>query len=175
MKKSEKEAIINSLTEQINSTSHFYLADIEALDAENTSALRRLCFERQVKLMVVKNTLLHKALEASEKNAEELYQVLSGNTSIMFTESGSLPAKLIKEFRKKSQKNKPLLKGAYVEESVYVGEDQLDVLATLKTREELIGDIIGLLQSPAKNVISALQSGGNILTGVLKTLEDKKE
>lgn len=175
MKRSEKETIINSLTEQINSSSHFYLTNIEALDAEKTGSLRRLCFERDVKLMVVKNTILRKALENSEKNVDEIYDVLKGNTSVMFTETGNVPAKLIKEFRKKTKGEKPVLKAAYVEESVYIGEDQLDVLATLKSREELIGDIIGLLQSPAKNVISALQSAGNTLTGVLKTLGDKKE
>ncbi len=175
MKRSEKETIINSLTEQINSSSHFYLTDIETLDAEKTSSLRRLCFDRDVKLMVVKNTILRKALESSEKNVDEIYDVLKGNTSVMFTETGNVPAKLIQEFRKKTKSEKPVLKAAYVEESVYIGEDQLDVLATLKSREELIGDIIGLLQSPAKNVISALQSAGNTLTGVLKTLGDKKE
>ncbi|TKG96028.1 50S ribosomal protein L10 [Puteibacter caeruleilacunae] len=174
MKKTEKESIINGLTEQINASNHFYLADIAELDAENTSALRRLCFNREVKLVVVKNTLLRKALENSEKEAEGLYDVLKGNTSVMFTESGNVPAKLIKEFTKKNNTDKPLLKGAYVEESVYVGADQLEVLANIKSKNELIADVVALLQSPAKNVISSLQSGGNILTGVLKAIEEKK-
>jgi len=171
MKRSEKQQIIDSLTGQINSSSHFYLADIADLNAEDSSSLRRLCFSKDVKLVVVKNTLLRKALEASEKEASELYDVLSGNTSVMFCEAANVPAKLIKEFSKK--KKKPLLKGAYVEESVYVGEDQLEVLIAVKSKNELIGDLIGLLQSPMRNVLGALQSGGNTIHGVLETLANK--
>jgi len=171
MRREEKNEIINSLTESISQFSHFYLTDIAQLNATDTSALRRKCFEKEIKLIVVKNTLLRKALEKSVKNVEELYDVLKGSTSVMFSNTGNAPAKLIKEFRKKN--DKPLLKGAYVEECIYVGDNMLESLVTLKSRDELIGDIILLLQSPAKNVISALQSGGNTLHGVLETLSKK--
>jgi len=174
MKKSEKQAIIDNLVQEINSYNHFYITDIEALNAETTSNLRRACFQKEIKLVVVKNTLLKRALEASEKNAEELYDVLKGNTSLMFSNTGNVPAKLIKDFRSKNKKlEKPALKAAYVEESVYVGENQLEVLVNIKSKEELIGDVIALLQSPAKNVVSALQSGGQTIVGVLKTLSEK--
>jgi large subunit ribosomal protein L10 len=172
MKSSEKVTIIDSLVEQINSSNHFYLADISELNAADTSKLRRKCFIQDVKLVVVKNTLLRKALEKSEKQADELYEILKGNTSVMFTENANVPAKLIKEFRK--GRKKPLLKGAYVEESIYIGDDQLDALIAVKSKNELIADVVALLQSPVKTVISQLQSGGNILHGVLKTLEEKK-
>lgn len=172
MKRSEKLEIIDNLTEQINSCNHFYLADIAGLNAEDSSSLRRLCFTRDVKLVVVKNTLLRKALENSEKNTEELYDTLNGNTSVMFCEVGNVPAKLIKEFSKK--RKKPVLKAAYVEESVYVGENQLEVLSTLKSKDELLGDLIGLLQSPMKTVIGQLQSGGNKIHGILQTLSEKE-
>ncbi|HCY42994.1 MAG TPA: 50S ribosomal protein L10 [Prolixibacteraceae bacterium] len=171
MKRSEKYEIISNLTEQINSSPHFYLTDIESLNAERTSALRRLCNKQNVELVVVKNTLLRLALEASNKDAKELYDVLNGNTSVMFCENANIPAKLIKDFKKKNKK--PILKGAYVQESVYIGEDQLDVLVSIKSKNELIGEVIGLLQSPMKNVIGALQSGGNTIHGVLKTLAEK--
>lgn len=175
MKRSEKQAIIDNLVQEINSYNHFYLADIADLDSENTTGLRRTCFQKDVKLVVVKNTLLKRALEASEKNAEELYDTLKGNTSLMFCDTGNVPAKLIKDWRKKNkQLEKPVFKAAYVEESVYVGEDQLEALVNVKSKEELIGDVITLLQSPAKNVVSALQSSGQILTGVLKTLSEKE-
>ncbi|MDP3915027.1 MAG: 50S ribosomal protein L10 [Bacteroidota bacterium] len=171
MKRSEKLDIIGNLTEQINLSNHFYLTDIETLNAARTSDLRRLCDKQKVKLVVVKNTLLRRALEASNKNAEELYDVLSGNTSVMFCENANIPAKLIKDFKKKNKK--PILKAAYVQESVYIGEDQLDVLISIKSKNELLGEVIGLLQSPMKNVVGALQSGGNIIHGVLKTLAEK--
>jgi len=172
MKSSEKEVIINNLQEQIDSYNHFYLADISGLNAEDTSSLRRLCFGQDVKLVVVKNTLLRKALENSAKEASELYDVLKGNTSVMFTENGNAPAKLIKEFRKKHAK--PVLKAAYVEESVYVGEDQLEVLIAVKSKNELIADVVALLQSPMKTVLGQLQSGGNTIHGVLETLKNKE-
>jgi large subunit ribosomal protein L10 len=172
MKRLEKQEIIDNLTEQINSSSHFYLADIASLDAKDTSDLRRLCFSKDVKLVLVKNKLLRRALEASSKETEGLYDVLKGNTSIMFCESGNVPAKLIKEFRK--QHDKPVLKGAFVEESIYVGENQLDVLVSIKSKNELLGDLIGLLQSPVQNVLGALQSGGNTIHGVLQTLGEKE-
>ena len=175
MKRSEKQAIIDNLVQEINSYNHFYLADIAELDAENTSLLRRTCFQKDIKLIVVKNTLLKRAMEASEKNAEELFDVLKGNTSLMFCNTGNVPAKLIKDFRKKNKAiEKPVFKAAYVEESVYVGEDQLDALVNVKSKEELIGDVIALLQSPAKNVVSALQSSGQTVVGVLKTLSEKE-
>lgn len=172
MKSSEKATIIDSLVEQINSSNHFYLTDISDLNAADTSDLRRICFKQNVKLVVVKNTLLRKALEKSAKQAEGLYDILKGNTSVMFTDQGNVPAKLIKDFRK--TRKKPILKGAYVEESVYVGDDQLESLISLKSKNELIADVVALLQSPVQTVLSQLQSGGNILHGVLKTLEEKK-
>ncbi|HUX55519.1 MAG TPA: 50S ribosomal protein L10 [Bacteroidales bacterium] len=173
MRREEKNAIINSLAERLKEFSHFYLTDTAQLNAADTSDLRRKCFNNNIKLVVVKNTLLQRALEQSNGNFEELYPVLKGTTSIMFTHSGNVPAKLIKEFRKKH--DKPVLKGAYVQESVYVGDNMLDELVSVKTKEELIGDIIMLLQSPAKNVISALQSGGNTIHGVLDTLSQREE
>ncbi len=172
MKSSEKASVIDSLVEQINASNHFYLADISTLNAEKTSDLRRTCFKQNVKLVVVKNTLLRKAIERSDKRAEELYDVLKGNTSIMFTEQGNVPAKLIKEFRKKN--DRPILKGAFVEESVYVGDDQLDALVALKSKNELIAEVVALLKSPMQTVLSQLQSGGNIIHGVLQTLEERK-
>ena len=172
MKRSEKLEIIDNLKEQINSYSHFYLADVADLNAENTSSLRRLCFTQDVKLVVVKNTLLRKALESSEKNADELYDVLKGNTSIMFCDVGNAPAKLIKEFSKKHKK--PVLKAAYVEESVYVGADQLEALTSIKSKDELLGDLVALLQSPMKTVLGQLQSGGNTIHGILQTISEKE-
>ena len=172
MKSSEKQVIINNLQEQIDSYNHFYLADISGLNAENTSDLRRLCFSQEVKLVVVKNTLLRKALENSGKDASELYDALKGNTSVMFTEQGNVPAKLIKEFSKKHKK--PVLKAAYVEESVYVGAEQLDALVAVKSKNELIADVVALLQSPMQTVLGQLQSGGNIIHGVLDTLKEKE-
>jgi large subunit ribosomal protein L10 len=172
MTRDEKKMAIDSLAQKISESKHFYLTDISSLNSEDTSSLRRKCFEKDIKLVVVKNTILQKALELCEGNYTELYDVLKDSTSIMFTEIGNTPAKLIKEFRRK--KDKPVLKAAYVEECVYIGDHLIDALSNIKSKEELIGDIIVLLQSPAKNVISALQSGGQTLTGILKTLSDKK-
>ncbi len=171
MTREEKLNVIEDLTAQLAENSTIYLADISGLDASTTSNLRRACFKANVKLSVVKNTLLAKAMEASEKDFGELSEVLKGNTSLMFAEAGNGPAKLIKTFRKKS--DKPLLKGAFVEEAVFVGDDKLDTLVSIKSKEEMIGEIIGLLQSPAKNVISGLKSGGGKLAGILKTLSEK--
>jgi len=173
MKKIEKDQFINFLAEQLKVANTFYLADISALNAEATSRLRRSCFKKKVQLKMVKNTLLKKAMERSGKAFDEFFPVLSGDTSIMFAEIANDPAKLIKEFRRTSPK--PILKGAYVEETIYLGDDQLDALVQVKSRLELIGDLIGLLQSPAKNVISALQSGSNKLSGIVKTLSEKPE
>jgi large subunit ribosomal protein L10 len=171
MTREEKLIVIEDLTTQLAENSTIYLADISGLDATTTSNLRRACFKANIKLAVVKNTLLAKAMEASDKEFGELPEVLKGNTSLMFSEAGNGPAKLIKNFRKKS--DKPLLKGAFIAEAIYVGDDQLDTLVSIKSKEEMIGEIIGLLQSPAKNVISGLKSGGGKLAGILKTLSEK--
>ena len=169
MTKEEKLVVIDSLAEQLNEYPHFYITNIEALNAEQTASLRRKCFESDIKLVVVKNTLLAKALEKADA---DLVKVLEGSTSVMFAHTGKTPAVLIKEFRKTS--DKPVLKEAYVEGCVYVGDNQLDTLCNIKSREELIGDIIALLQSPAKNVISALQSNaGQKIAGIVKTLEER--
>lgn len=174
MTREDKNLLIDKLTEQINKYPHFYLTDISDLNAETTSKLRRKCFEKQIELIVVKNTLFIKALEKSGKSDfTQLYDSIKGSTSVMFTESGNVPAKLIKEFRKANPK--PLLKAAFVEESIYVGENQLEALVSLKSKNELIADVIALLQSPAKNVVSGLQSGRNILAGVVKTLSEKEQ
>lgn len=173
MTKEEKSVVIEELTAQLAENTNIYLTDISGLNADATSDLRRACFKSDIKLAVIKNTLLAKAMEASDKDFGELPEVLKGNTSLMLSETGNAPAKLIKEFRKKKKAEKPILKGAFIESAVYVGDDQLDVLVDIKSREELIGEIIGLLQSPAKNVVSALQSGGGKLAGILKTLSER--
>ncbi len=172
MRREEKKQIIDELTQRINDAEHFYLTDIADLNAANTSKLRAQCFKKNVELVVVKNTLLKKALELAEGDFSELYDVLKGHTSIMFSEAGNVPAKMIKEFRKTSKK--PVIKGAFVEESAYIGDENLETLANIKSKNELIADIVLLLNSPVTNVMSALQSGGNILTGVLKTLSEKE-
>ena len=172
MTREEKSQVIEELTAQLADNTNIYLADISGLDAGTTSKLRRACFKANVQLAVVKNTLLEKAMEASNKDFGELPTVLKGNTSVMYSETGNAPAKVIKDFRKKSER--PLLKGAFIEEAIYLGDEQLDALVNIKSREELIGDIISLLQSPAKNVISALQSSGGKLSGILKTLSQKE-
>ena len=172
MTKEEKAVVINNLTEQLQTYPHFYVTDIETLNAEQTAALRRKCFEQEVKLVVVKNTLFTKALEKVEKADADLVKTLEGPTSIMFTHTAKAPAVLIKEFRKTS--DKPVLKAAYAEGGVYVGDDKIDALCNIKSREELIGDIIALLQSPVKNVVSALQgSAGQKIAGIVKTLESR--
>lgn len=171
MKKTEKAEIIQELASKIKEYPHFYVTDTSGMNAAETTALRRLCYQKDVQLVVVKNTLFNKAIEASERNIEGIDVTLKGVSAIMFTNSGNLPAKLIKDFAKKTQR--PALKGAFVEESVYVGANQLDTLATIKSKEELLGDVIGLLQSPIKNVVSALQSSGTTIHGLLKTLEER--
>ena len=176
MKKEDKSAIIEQIKAQLAEYPHFYLTDIEGLDAQKTSELRRACFKKEVKLVMVKNTLLAKALEAKNAPAE-LLDALKGNTALMLSQAGNAPAKLIKEFTEKDKKNKdakPILKAAYVEEGVYVGREQLDFLASIKSKNELIADLVALLQSPAKNVVSALQSGANTIHGVLKTLGERE-
>ncbi len=173
MTREEKNKAIDALVEQLNNTAHFYLTDTSSLTVEKTNQLRRKCFENSISLQVVKNTLLEKAMEKTGKNYEGLSTCLKGTTAVMFCETANSPAKLIKEFRKTNEK--PVLKGAYVEESVYIGDNMVDTLATIKSKNELIGDIISLLQSPAKNVVSALTSGGNKLAGIVKTLSEKPE
>jgi large subunit ribosomal protein L10 len=172
MTREEKSQVIEELTAQLAENANIYLADISGLDAVSTSNLRRACFKANVSLAVVKNTLLAKAMEASDKEFGELPSILKGNTSVMYSETGNAPAKVIKDFRKKSEK--PILKGAFIAEAIYIGDDQLDALVNIKSREELIGDVIALLQSPAKNVISGLKSGGGKLAGILKTLSEKE-
>ncbi len=172
MTREEKSQVIEELTVQLADNANIYLADISGLNAGTTSDLRRACFKANVRLAVVKNTLLEKAMEASDKDFGELPSTLKGNTSVMYSETGNAPAKVIKAFRKKS--DKPLLKGAFVEESIYIGDEQLEMLVDIKSKDELIGEVITLLQSPAKNVISALQSSGGKLSGILKTLSQKE-
>lgn len=171
MRKEEKSQLIDTLTQQLQSSNNLYITDIANLNSEVTSKLRRLCFKKDVKLIVVKNTLLRKAMEQSQKDYSGIYSALKGATSIMLSEVNNEPAKLIKEFRKTS--DKPILKGAFVEEMAFLGDKSLDLLINIKSKNELIGDIILALKSPAINVISALQSGGHKLSGVLKTLEER--
>lgn len=173
MTREDKNQAIDALTLKLNDANIFYLADIEGLDAQSSSDLRRSCFKSDVQIEVVKNTVLKNALEKADGEYAELYSTLKGNTSILFSTVGNAPAKIIKDFRKKS--DKPFLKGAFIEESIYVGDENLDALVAIKSKEELLGDIISLLQSPAKNVISALKSSGGIIAGIVKTLSEKPE
>ena len=170
MTREEKSVAINEILDVLKSNQNIYLTDISGSNALETSNLRRMCFKAGVKLSVVKNTLLEKAMESSEKDFGELKETLKGNTSVMIAEVSNAPAKVIKNFRKKSER--PILKGAMIEEDIYVGDDQLEILFAIKSKEELIGDIIMLLQSPAKNVISALSSSGGNLSGILQTLSN---
>lgn len=174
MTKEEKSQYIEDLAIKLSETGVFYLTDTAGLNVESVNNLREKCFKSNIELKVVKNTLLKKALESIEdKNYEELYGVLAGPTAIMFSEVGNAPAKLIKDFRKKH--DKPLLKGAFIEEAIYTGEENLEFLTAIKSKEELIGEIIGLLQSPAKNVVSGLKSGGSTIAGIIKTLSERSE
>ena len=172
MKKELKDTIIVELGQKLKEYPHFYLVDLTGLNAEKTSDLRRKCFKSEIKLEVVKNTLLQKALEASEVDFSPLYDCLKGNTAVMFTTTANVPAKLLKEYKKEGI---PALKAAYAEESIFVGADRLEELAALNSKNELIADVVALLQSPAKNVVSALQSGANTIHGVLKTLGERPE
>ena len=173
MKKEDKALVIEKITDTLKAYNGFYLVETAGLNAEKTSELRRACFKADIKLVVVKNTLLHKALESLDADFSELYPALAGSTSLMCTNVGNAPAKLLKDFVKKGD-TLPALKGAYVEETVYMGADQLDALAAIKSKNELIADVIALLQSPAKNVVSALQSGSTKLHGILETLSNKE-
>ena len=173
MTREEKNHAIVELGAQLAENKNFYLTDISGLTAEKNSDLRRLCFKSDVKIQVIKNSLLRKAMEKNDIDFAEMYSSLKGNTAIMFGESTNAPAKIIKEFRKKQ--DKPVLKSAFIEESFYFGDDQVEVLCSLKSKDELIGEIIGLLQSPPKTVISSLQSAGGTLLGILKTLSERSE
>ena len=174
MNREEKRQIIESLAAKLNEYPHFYITDIADLNAEQTAALRRQCFEKEVCLMVVKNTLLEKALESVNKADDQLKAVLNGTTSVMFSATNKAPAQVIKEFRKSNPLGKPILKAAFVEDCIYVGDQNLDTLVAIKSREELIGDIIGLLQSPIKNVTSALTgAAGQKVAGIVKALEER--
>ena len=174
MRKEDKVAIIAKLGETLKEFPHFYLVDVEGMDAASTSALRRKCFQNEIKMVVVKNTLLHKALEATDVDFSPLYDSLKGTTAVLFTSVANAPAKMIKDMKAKKVV-KPELKAAYAEEGIYVGAEQLDALCSIKSKNEVIAEIVALLQSPAKNVLSALQSGQNTIHGVLKTLGEKAE
>jgi large subunit ribosomal protein L10 len=171
MNKEEKHEVVLALAEQMKEYGNFYITDTSNLTVAKINDIRRKCFESDIKIQVTKNTLIKKAMEAVDGDFTQIYDVLKGSSSIMFSKSGTAPAKLIKELRKRG--DKPVLKAAYIDTAVFIGDNQLDALVNLKSREELIGDIIGLLQSPAKNVISALQSGGNKLAGIVKTLQER--
>ena len=173
MTREQKGQVIKDLTAQLNDNSIIYLADISTLNAGSTSDLRRACFKANVKLNVVKNTLLAKAMENTEKDFGGLSEVLKGNTSIMISETGNAPAKVIKGLRKEGFE-KPVLKAASIDGDLYIGDNSVEELSKLKSKAELIGEVVGLLQSPATNVISALQSGGNNLSGLLKALAEKE-
>ncbi len=174
MKKELKAQIIENIAAQLEETPSFYITDIEGLNAEVTTKLRRACFEKEIKLLVVKNTLFYKVIEQKGiENVEQFADVLKGSSAIMFTNVANAPARLIKEFAKENQK--PVLKGAFVQDCAYIGAEHLETLVNIKSREELIGDIIGMLQAPAQNVISALQSqGGGKIAGIVKTLSEKE-
>ncbi|MCK9158874.1 MAG: 50S ribosomal protein L10 [Bacteroidaceae bacterium] len=170
MRKEDKSKVIENIVSTVKEYSHFYLIDVSSLNAADTFVLRKECFESDIKLMVVKNSLLHKALDVLDVDYSPVYDCLKGTTAVMFCNVANAPAKLIKD---KAKNGIPALKAAYVEEGFYIGGDQLDALVSIKSKNELIADVIALLQSPAKNVVSALQSSGNTIHGVLKTLSEK--
>ena len=172
MRKEDKGVIINDIVSSINEYNHFYVTEAGGLNAEVSSNLRRECFKQDVKMVMVKNTILRQALEQIEGDFEDIYGTLKGTTAVLFSNTGNVPAKLIKAFSKANEK--PTLKSAYVEASLYVGADQLEALCNIKSKEELLGDVIGLLQSPMKNVVSALQSGGSTIHGLLQTIAEKE-
>ncbi len=175
MTRAEKSATIEVLKEKISNSSFFYITDSSTLTVEQVNKLRRMCFEKGIEMTVVKNTLVKKALEAApqEKNYEPLYEALHGPTALMFTEVANLPARLIKEFR--GDKERPAVKAAYIDTAVYIGDEQLEALSSLKSRDELLGDLLGLLGAPAANLLGALQSGGSNIMGLLKALEERGE
>ena len=167
----EKLKIIEDLKVRISDSKNLYLTDISGLNSLETSALRRACFKANIKLSVVKNTMLSRAMESSDKDFGEMKDILKGNTSLMFSEIANTPAKLIKDFRKKL--DKPILKAAFIDEQIYIGDDEINKLVSMKSREEIIGEIIMILESPVKNVLSALKSGGANLSGLIKTLSER--
>ena len=173
MRKEDKQVLIDSILNELKACPNFYLTDVSDLNAEKTSQLRRQCFNSGVKMIVVKNALLHKAMLQMEKEYDNLYDVLKGSTALMLCETGNAPAKLIKNFRKTS--DRPILKGAFIEECCYIGDDMIDALCNIKSKNDLIADVIALLQSPMKNIISGLQSGGHKLSGILETLSERPE
>jgi large subunit ribosomal protein L10 len=176
MTREQKTAVIEELSNQFKEAKYFYLTDTSELSVEVTNNLRRVCFEKGIQLKVVKNTLIRKALESAavENNEDysQLYSSLKGFSALMFTETGNVPAKLIKDFRKEHEK--PILKAAFIDSSIYVGDEQVEALTKIKSKEELVGDVIALLQSPIKNLVGALQSGGNTISGLLKALEERE-
>ena len=171
MTKEEKHELVIALTEQMKEYGNFYITDTSDLTVAKINIIRRKCFESDITMQVAKNSLIKKAMEAADGDYTPIYDVLKGSSSILFSKSSTAPAKLIKQLRKQGEK--PILKAAYIDSAIFVGDNQIDTLIALKSKEQLIGEIIGLLQSPAKNVISALQSGGNILAGVVKTLQER--
>lgn len=173
MRKEDKNTVVNDIVASIGEYSHFYVTEAGGLNAELSSNLRRECFKQDVKMVMVKNTLLQKALEQVDGEYNEMYATLKGTTAVLFSNTGNVPAKLIKEFAKANEK--PTLKSAFVEECIYVGADQLEALCSIKSKDELLGEIVGLLQSPMKNVISALSSGGSTIHGLLQTIGEKEQ
>ena len=173
MRKDHKHVIIDSILAELQACPNFYLTDVSDLNAEKTSQLRRQCFNSGIKMLVVKNTLLHKAMQQMDKDYNDLYEVLNCQTAVMLCETGNAPAKLIKNFRQKN--DRPILKGAFIEECCYIGDNMVDALCNVKSKNDLIADVIALLQSPMKNIISGLQSGGHKLSGILETLSEKAE
>ena len=171
MRKEEKHEVVLALTETIAEYGNFYITDTANLSVAKVNDIRRKCFENGIKMQVAKNKLIRKAMEASEGDFSEMFDVLKGSSSILFSKTANAPAKLIKQLRRTG--DKPVLKAAYIDSSVFIGDNQLDALVNLKSKEQLVADIIALLQSPAKNVISGLQSGGNKLAGIVKTLQER--
>jgi large subunit ribosomal protein L10 len=172
MNKEEKHELVLALTEQMKEYGNFYITDTSNLTVAKINNIRRKCFESDITIQVAKNSLIKKAMEAAGGDYTEMYDVLKGSSSILFSKSATAPAKLIKQLRK-SGSEKPIIKAAYIDSAIFIGDNQLDTLINLKSKEQLVGEIIGLLQSPAKNVISALQSGGNKLAGIVKTLQER--
>lgn len=172
MNKEEKYELVSALTEQMKEYGNFYITDTSDLTVEKINKIRRKCFENDITIQVAKNSLIKKAMDAVGGDFGDIADILKGSSSIMFSRTGNAPAKLIKQLRKEG--DKPVLKAAYIDQAIFIGDSQLDTLVNLKSREQLIGDIIGLLQSPAKNVVSALQSGGNKLAGIVKTLQERE-
>ena len=173
MKREEKSKAITEITDVLSNNGIIYLTDISGLNSIETSNLRRLCFKSGVKLAVMKNTFLEQAMTASDKDFGDLLETLKGNTSLMLSDVGNAPAKVIKDFRRKS--DRPILKGVIIENDIYLGDEQLELLSSIKSKEEIIGEIVILLQSPARNIISALKSSSSKLSGIIQTLSNREE